>query len=470
MRAVRGTAVAGLRQVLELDALPSSNAELGPWRIELLAWQPDPAQPARDAVPLVMSGAPLSPSASEHVLLLVREEAELGALRQRLEQVNRTESLGLLAGGIAHDFNNLLTGIRGSLAMARHHTSAEVRASALNAADTAAQRAGEVTRRLLTFGRGPDRVSGRAEPLSVLQETVDLLRCIPDSTGVNLDVESELGVVEMLPSDLHQVVLNLLINASDAVRSTGEADHITLRATTTHRTRPGGIGGSVKWLRVSVIDHGPGMDADVRERIFEPFFSTKIRGNGTGLGLSSVKDLVERAGGWLEVESEPTKGSAFHVYLPLSGEYQPAAVTLVPQSSVVRATPAVLICDDEGRLGDLTVGLLQEFGYKSTAVLRGEEALAVLAAPSAPRVLLLDVNLSGGMSASEVLHTLSSKSLPVAVILTSGLSAEDQPAELLNHPLVVNYLAKPYTVGELVGAISAATGIEPSTDVNLDRG
>jgi signal transduction histidine kinase/CheY-like chemotaxis protein len=440
--------IAGVRQSTEIDVIAGLGA--GAWRVECVPW---------------------NLTAELRVALLVLTcDTEAALLRRRIEQVNRSESLGLLAGSIAHDFNNLLTGIRGSLALVRHHTSPEGRANALAAADLAAQRAGEMTRRLLTFSRGPERVQRRAEPFRVLQETVDLMRCMPDTSRVDIELDPELGLVEMLPSELHQVVLNLLVNASDAVRGMGGAESVMLRASTTWRTDAGGTRGSRRWLRVSVIDQGPGMDANVRRRIFEPFFTTKALDRGTGLGLCSVKDLVERAGGWLEVESEVARGSAFHVYLPLTAEPEVA-----PPASreVVRARQRVLICDDEGRLADLTVGLLEEFGFSAQAVVRGEEAVAVLSNPQnaqrakvggevapseteLPRVLLLDVNLAGGMPAQEVLDTLQQREVAVRVILSSGLSAEDVPVSLRQHPLVVTYLAKPYTVDSLVLAINNA--------------
>lgn len=456
--AIEATWVAGVRQTQELDTVPGLG--LGPWRVEVA--------PCRG---VMRSG--------EHSTLLVfSSDAELEALRRRIDQINRAESLGLLAGSVAHDFNNLLTGIRGSLALVRHHVSPDGRANALAAADLAAQRAGEVTRRLLTFSRGPDRIQRRAEPFHVLQETVDLMRCIPDTSRVETDIEAELGQVEMLPSELHQVVLNLLINASDAVRSLGGAAGVMLRASTTWRADAGGARTSRRWLRVSVIDQGPGMDATLRQHIFEPFFTTKERGKGTGLGLCSVKELVERVGGWLEVESELQRGSAFHVYLPLTTDGTESAPP--PSQQVPRTPQRVLICDDEGRLADLTVGLLEEFGFSAQAVVRGEEALALLrsaeanargaesaarvdaagrpAAESAalPKVMLLDVNLGGGMQASEVLNELVRRGTDIKVILSSGLSQEDVPASLRNHRLVVSYLAKPYTVDNLVAAINAA--------------
>ncbi len=454
-RALNACFVAGARSRLE----PGTDDDLlGPnWALECVPWD----------VPLAVEDQragliPRSSGITRRVgLLIASDEGEALALRRRLEQVNRAESLGMLAGSVAHDFNNLLTGIRGSLALVRHHVSPGGRESALCAAEAAAQRAGDVTRRLLSFTRGPDHVAARAEPTAVLQETVELMRCMPDTGNVEVDIDQELGSVDMLPSELHQVVLNLLVNASDAVRSQGLSTGVMLRASTTWRARPEGAREASHWLRVSVIDQGPGMDPEVKRRIFEPFFTTKSSGNGTGLGLNSVMHLVQNAGGWLEVESEPERGSAFHVYLPSSPD--PSAMPLESrQGAEPEVQPQVLICDDESRLGELTVGLLEEFGYSSRAVLQGEEALALMTGANPPSALLLDVNLSSGMSATALIEELESRHSAIPVILTSGLSVEDLPPELRYHPRVKCYLGKPYTVGELVSAIS--TALSPDTE------
>ncbi len=450
-QALRGCLAAGTRERLD----PAEHVDLleGRWALECSPWDIPVSLPSTE------SSVRLSGVARRVALLTLTDDAEAQGLRLRLEQVNRAESLGMLAGSVAHDFNNLLTGIRGSLALVRHHASAEGREAALCAADAAAQRAGDMTRRLLAFTRGPDRVVGRAEPTAVLNETVGLLRCMPDSSGVQVELDAELGAVDMLPSELHQVVLNLLVNASDAVRSQGLAGGVVLRASPTWRAEPGSKHGSSHWLRITVIDQGPGMDAEVKRRIFEPFFTTKPNGMGTGLGLSSVQELVKKAGGWLEVESEIDRGSAFHVYLPLSSEPATHAAESARTAKLANQ-PQILICDDESRLGELTVGLLEEFGYNARAVLKGEEAVTMMSAGHPPDALLLDVNLSSGMTASEVIAEIESKNLPVPVILTSGLSAEDIPSELRHHPRVKCYLGKPYTVGELVASISTALEAE----------
>jgi CheY-like chemotaxis protein len=194
-----------------------------------------------------------------------------------------------------------------------------------------------------------------------------------------------------------------------------------------------------------------GIALSLRRRIFEPFFSTKTDRSGTGLGLSSVKALVERVGGWVEVESEERAGTSFHVFLPLAAE------GLMVLGATEAETPIrVLICDDESRLADLTAGLLEEFGYRATSVAQGAAALDVLTHKPRAQLLILDVNLSAGLSAAAVLRGMLDASVNIPVILTSGLAPEEVPLELREHPLVVSYLGKPYTVEELTSGIEQA--------------
>jgi signal transduction histidine kinase/CheY-like chemotaxis protein len=459
---VRSAAVAGISQVVEIDRVSTMlRVECFPIGTADVRFDPAASGERSSAVtepPLsgarTADGPTLDPRAIGATLvgLLVTREAELRAARRRLEQVSRAESLGLLVGSVAHDFNNLLTGIRGSLALVKHHVSQEGRDSALVAADAAAQRAGEVTGRLLAFGRGPERVATKADPRLVLQETIDLLRCMPDATRVDTEIEPNLGLVEMLPAALQQVTLNLLINASDAVRSLGEVSGVTLRARKIWQPPRHSGDTPSAWLRISVLDSGPGIDPDIRARIFEPFFTTKGEA-GNGLGLCSVKELVERSGGWLEVESELSKGSAFHAYVPLTDDQDTDQ-----EENATQHMPnhRVLICDDEGRLGELTVGLLEEFGFEAASVVRGDEALAAVCGDVPPDALLLDVNLSAGISAVEVLNGLLKRGGTVPVVLTSGLAREDVPEILLQHPSVVGYLPKPYMVEDLVSVITSA--------------
>jgi signal transduction histidine kinase/CheY-like chemotaxis protein len=418
-------AVAGGRtHPLWLSRLPGGH--VGEFCVEVVPWPPYP----RTALVLLHPGVPL--------------DAERRAS-------TRYETLGRLASSVVHDFNNLLTGLRGSIAVIRSSGSAQSRARALNAAETATQRAGEMIRQLLAFGRGPAVESNTASVELVLNETVQLVRCVGGGLQVCLVVEPSVGRVEMDPSQLHQVVLNLLMNAHEAVRECGSNGRVVIHAKRCARPMLAGAAPCERWVQLTVSDNGVGIAPGVRRRIFEPFFTTKTDGTGTGLGLANVRALVERVGGWIEVESEERAGSSFHVFLPLvEGEMTG------PSETAGEASPCVLICDDETRLADLTAGLLEEFGYRAVAVAQGVAALESLAQRGPIHLVILDVNLSVGMSAAAVLRGMQDAGVTIPVILTSGLAPGEVNEELRRHPLVAGFLSKPYRVEDLTSCIDNA--------------
>ena len=434
LRRVRYAAVNGSAEAdpLLIEVLPWGERS-GSWRLQFTSLQPFGFGPG--------------------ALVWIHDLSELYSLQTQLERTHRLETLGRLVSSVAHDFNNLLTGIRGSLAMIRHGGSERSRLDALDAADAAARRASEVTRQLLSFGRVDKPPRSRAAAVEVLKETMQLVRCIPDTAAVRAEIGQDLGLVEIGPSQLHQIVLNLLMNACDAAKPTATGGNVTLRASALRKRNAQDE--EEQWLQITVEDTGPGMDGATRARIFEPFFTTKSASQGTGLGLANVKALVEHVGGWIEVESVPARGSSFHVYLPAVGEGEEEVEDSARPSSSHGET--VLICDDESRLANLTAGLLEEFGYGAAAVAQGGEALEwLLRNPGTIRVLLLDVNLTSGMSARELLSRLVKARVKIPVILTSGLAADDVPEGLRRHELVSSYLAKPYTVEELTRAVGVA--------------
>lgn len=374
------------------------------------------------------------------------------ALQAELERARRMESLGRLAGGIAHDFNNLIGTIQSALELARHSAGeSEGVARALAGAESATQRAADLTRQLLTFSRGGAAQASAVDPNTVIRETLSLLELSNAHVELCADLDPDLGKIWIDPSQLHQVVLNLLLNARDAV-SDGGRIHIR----TGRRWRQTGSSTSPSdWIVIEVDDTGPGMSPETRARIFEPFFTTKKSGGGTGLGLSTVYGVVGQAGGFIDVQSRLGAGTKFEVFLP------PIGVSSPPPASVTRCESSdrrrrVLICDDESRLAMLTAGLLDQHGYDADSVGTGPEALERLSGAGARYdALILDVNLVG-LAALELLDAMASRGLALPVVLTSGYAEEDVPAELSSRPEVVGYLAKPYPVERLVEAVGKA--------------
>jgi len=345
------------------------------------------------------------------------------------------------------------------LAMARLQSSQpDALAAALAAAQREIERGADLTQQLSTFSRGAEAPVTVLDPNAVVAEVVGALESVAEGqVVVETELDPDVGMVRMAAAQLNQIVMNLLLNSREAVRGGGWVQVRTDRRTIEAKSAwpPERVG---DWVVVSVTDTGVGMDNATRARVFEPFFTTKRSGQGAGLGLSTVYGLVRQVGGWIDVESEYGRGSRFEVYLPVhEGEgvgargEQGEALSAEPSSG-----ETVLVCDDEARLAMLTAGLLDQYGYATVTVSSCEEALSALGGDaSACDVILLDVNLPDG-TAGEVLERMRSRGYHQPVILTSGYAEEDVPPEFLADPQVSGYLAKPYSVDRLVGAIRRA--------------
>ncbi len=381
-----------------------------------------------------------------------RDVSERIRMRGDLERAQRMDSLGRMAGGIAHDFNNLITAIAASLQLARRADGSTLH-EVLNRADAAAFRASDMTQQLLTFSRGSTATCVAVDPNPIVEEVVDLLQAMKNQdVRVETRLDPHAGRIWIAPSQLHQVIFNLLINAWDAIAASGNI--------TVETTRESGSDG-VERIRISVADTGVGIDAKTRERMFEPLFTTKPAGGGTGLGLSTAYGIVTRAGGCIEVETAPSEGTTFNVSFPKSAESRDSAPPVDrsppddssgPRDSGQRPQKAtVLICDDEVRLAVLTAGLLESHGYRVLTADSANAALDVLRRETVD-VLVLDVHLKP-KPAAQLLPLLVEIDGDLQVILNSGYAREDIPDELLDDPLVVGYLAKPYPVEELAEMI-----------------
>ena len=259
---------------------------------------------------------------------LMQANAELRALlierglaekQMELLHAQRLEATGLLAGGVAHDFNNLLSVIKGSCdVLAKLTEPSDARLEMVRQIQTAAARAAALTKQLLAFSRRQV-----LEPRVIdLNRTIAGLEhiCRPlVGEGIELlwSLDPKLPTISADPAQIEQVVVNLVVNARDAMPSGGTLELSTARASSAELSSP--EVSSVPLVRLSVKDSGSGMSSEVKSRIFEPFFTTKAPGKGTGLGLSTVYGIVRQSGGYIAVDSELLKGTTFHVFLPESG-------------------------------------------------------------------------------------------------------------------------------------------------------
>ncbi|MBC7293175.1 MAG: response regulator, partial [Thermoleophilia bacterium] len=380
-----------------------------------------------------------------------RTEEALRAAEEQLRQAQKMEAIGQLAGGIAHDFNNLLMAILGYadlvLGAPEEELSPNLRDD-VQEIKAAAERASALTRQILAFSR---RQALQPEVLSLNTLLLDMERLLRRTLGEDIELITslapDLGLVEVDARQFEQVVMNLAVNARDAMpqggRLTLETSNVELDETYS-RTHPVVQPGSYVMLAVS--DTGIGMDAEVREHIFEPFFTTKKAGEGTGLGLSTVYGIVKQSGGSIFVYSEPGKGATFKIYLP--------RVECLPQSEpnhaeeqiqMARGGETVLVVDDEEAVCQLVARVLERLGYEVLTARTGPEALALLAdRKQRVDLLLTDVVLGGGMQANDLVREARAARPNLRVLFMSGYTRNAIVHAGRLDP-GVNYLEKPFT-------------------------
>lgn len=382
-------------------------------------------------------------------------EKEKKILEAQLHHAQRMEAIGQLAGGVAHDFNNIITAITGyahllSLKMGRddplRHYAEQITA--------AAERAANVTRGLLAFSRKESPSSQPVEVNKVIKAIHDLLaRLIGEDIDFKVRTSRESLVVMADRSRLEQVVMNLVTNARDALTSGGS---ITLSTGLVHITdqfiQLHGFGTEGKYACISVADTGIGMDASVKEKIFEPFYTTKEVGRGTGLGLSIVYGIVKQFDGFIDVQSEPGKGTRFRIFLPLHCETS-AGIQSAPPITSPTGKGTILLAEDDLDVRSFTVALLQEFGYRVIEAVDGMDALdTFLRRKDEIDLVILDVVMPR-MNGKEVLEKLKQIRTDTKILFTSGYTPETIARQgILEKEAAI--IKKPYSPGELLKKIA----------------
>jgi two-component system, cell cycle sensor histidine kinase and response regulator CckA len=366
-------------------------------------------------------------------------ERERVELEQRLQEAERLESIGRLAGGVAHDFNNLLTVILSYTSHLRSQTLDDADlADAIDEIRQAAEDGAALTRQLLTFSRRDPGEPRALDVNDVVRARAGLLR---RTLGEHVEFELELCedrcVVELDRGQLEQILMNLTLNARDALGAGGR-----LRIATGRRGDD---------VTLSVTDSGVGMSPAVRARAFEPFYTTKPRGKGTGLGLASVHGIVKRAGGDIGIRSRPGEGTVVTIELPASAAApDPVAAAAGPAGGTARGT--VLVVEDQPAILALAQRALVDAGYRVQVAADGEEALAAVDG-HAPDLLLTDVVMPG-MSGADLARRMRERFEDTRVLFISG-----HPYELLQEQGVAErdaVLLKPFTPGELLDAVTRA--------------
>jgi PAS domain S-box-containing protein len=371
-----------------------------------------------------------------------RAEEEQLRLESQLRHAQKLESLGVLAGGIAHDFNNILAAILGFADLARGSGSPDVDES-LEHIVTAAQRAAELTTQMLAYaGRATFRMErvDLNESIMKLSELVSV--SLPKTVTLITQLDPEPVIVEADPSQVSQIVMNLLTNAGQAVGSASGVVEI--------RTRRVSRGVGPGRVVLTVSDSGEGMPSEVLDRIFDPFFTTKEA--GTGLGLAAVLGIVKGMDGTIEVSSEPDAGTTFTVTFPLCEDVPMQIDSARATRSPAAAGSTVLVVDDEPAVRGFTRKVLERYGFQVLEAADGiAGALAYELDRDRIRAVVLDMSMPG-MSGAEVFDTMRRLRPNVPVVFTSGYDPADAMAALASDG-AVRFIQKPYRPAALVEAL-----------------
>lgn len=372
------------------------------------------------------------------------------AIDNRLRQSQKLESIGQLAGGVAHDFNNLLAIITGSLELlADGEATGDDAPQLIEEARTAAQRGAELTRRLLTFSRQqPLRLSIVNVTQVIASSTTMLRRLMPASMSIAVNAPDDLPAVRSDAGLLENALLNLAINARDAM---GERGTLQLEADVVHAPDPAlGDLPEGEYVRLRVTDTGCGMSRDVLERAIEPFFTTKAVGQGTGLGLSMVYGFVRQCGGTLIIRSQEARGTTVTLLFPamaVRATRHAAGAPPIRRNTRAQREEVILVVEDDPSVRMLCLRELAALGFRTLSASDGPNALDIAAKSARIDLVLTDIVMPGGMNGSELATTLKTQRPDLKVVFMSGYHA-DVLADLIRDD-AVNLLAKPFSMAEL---------------------
>jgi PAS domain S-box-containing protein len=392
----------------------------------------------------------------DRILISNTDITEQKRTEEHLLRAQRMESIGTLAGGIAHDLNNILAPILMSVEMLQLKTIDPETNRWLSMIRENADRGSELIKQVLTFARG---MQGERIPVQLKHILKDLISVLKEtlsrSITIKFEISNDIWTVMADPTQVHQVLMNICINARDAMPTGGtltiSAANVTLDenyARMDTDVHPG------RFVLITIADTGTGMTPRVKERIFDPFFTTKDVGKGTGLGLSTALTIIKSHGGFINVYSEPGKGTRFSIYFP-AAESEHGPEDEKGRSSLPRGEgELVLVVDDEENIREVMTATLESFGYKVIIASDGTEGLAQYAQRSNEISLVITDMAMPFMDGPAMIRALRKIDPDFKIIGMSGMLNADQTAELqsLN---VSGFLTKPFTAESLLNTISA---------------
>jgi PAS domain S-box-containing protein len=402
------------------------------------------------------------------IIIFSENVTERKCIADQLRQAQKLESIGRLAGGVAHDFNNLLTVINGySEFLLRGLKAGDPLRPHADEIKIAGERAASLTKQLLAFSRKQVIDPKVVDLNAIIRESAAMLqRLIGDDIALDTHLDNSLGQVLADPDQMHQVIVNLAVNARDAMPNGGRLEirtkNIELGAEPRTARHPGWLPG--RYVVISVTDSGHGMDETTRQHAFEPFFTTKEVGKGTGLGLATVHGIIRQSGGWVEVSSEVGVGTCFEVYLPrLDGCASPEESRL---GVVTEGNEAILLVEDQKSVRSFTGAALKDYGYHVIEAVDGDEAISAAEQVAGELHLLLTDVVMPGMNGKELSERLKKRHPNLKVLFMSGYTA-DVIAQRGVLDRSVAFLHKPFGPEELAQKVREVLDASPLPSVEL---
>jgi len=391
------------------------------------------------------------------ILAINTDVTEKKKIEAQFMRAQRMESIGTLAGGIAHDLNNILAPIMMSIDILKTLSNDPQAKSILETIEVSSKRGADIVRQVLSFARGLEGERIEVQPKHLLKDLESIIKdTFPKDIRLQFSIPNDTWTILGDPTQIHQILLNLCVNARDAMPNGGNLQVGVENCVLDEQYAAMNIQAKAgRYLKITVTDSGTGMSPELIDKIFEPFFTTKELNKGTGLGLSTVMAVVKSHGGMINVYSEPGKGTTFKVYLPAMETSSEGRKGLMEQAVLPRGSgETILVVDDEASILTITSQTLQAFGYRVLTAIDGADAIAVYARNMTEIAVVLTDMMMPIMDGPAMIHALTRINPSVKIVAASGLNANGGVAKVSGMG-VKHFLTKPYTAGTLLKTIRA---------------
>jgi len=383
----------------------------------------------------------------DFILTICLDMTERKILENQLQQVQKMEAIGTLAGGIAHDFNNLLMSIQGKTSVILYDLDKDhVLYDQLRSIEQLIQSGSKVTNQILGFAREGKFEVKPADLNKLINNSFKMFGTARKEIKIHTKFQENIWTVEIDQNQIDQVLLNLFVNASQAMPKGGdlyihtENTALDKAYVKPHLVQPG------KFIKISITDTGVGMDKTVLPKVFDPFFTTREVGQGTGLGLASSYGIIKNHNGFINVYSEKGTGSTFSIYLPATEKRVVDAIK--PQTKIIKGTGTILFIDDEERILKTNKEMLEALGYTVLLATDGKEGIETYQDNNKNIDLVILDMILPGMDGNEIYDQLKGINPDVKVLLSSGYSQNGQAAEILDKGCN-GFIQKPFTLEQI---------------------